>query len=67
MHPDILLALVKAHQRDLLSEAEQAARVRLARAASAPPRQPQATGKAGLAHSQTSHRPDRTAVDQRAA
>jgi hypothetical protein len=66
MHPDILLALVRAHQRDLLSEAEQAARVRRARAASAPP-QPQATGKAGLAHSQTSHRPDRTVLDQRAA
>jgi hypothetical protein len=66
MHPDILLALVRAHQRDLLSEAEQAARVRLARAAIAQ-RRPQATGKVGLAHSQTSHRPDMTAVDQRAA
>jgi hypothetical protein len=66
MYPDILLALVRAHQRDLLSEAEQAARVRLARAAAAQ-RRLQATSRAELVHSQTSHRPDVTAVDQRAA
>jgi hypothetical protein len=66
MYPDILLALVRAHQRDLLSEAEQAARVRLARAAMAQ-RRPQTIGTVRLAHSQTSHRPDVTAVDQRAA
>jgi hypothetical protein len=33
MHPDIWLALARAHQRDLLNEAAQAARVRQARAA----------------------------------
>lgn len=67
MYPDILLALVKAHQRDLLSEAEQARRVRLARVAAAQQRRLQATGRAELAPGQTSHRPDATAVDRRAA
>jgi hypothetical protein len=67
MYPDILLALARAHQRDLLSEAEQARRVRLARAASAQQRRLQATGRAELAPGQISHRPEVTAVDQRAA
>jgi hypothetical protein len=69
MHPDILLALVRAHQRDLLNEAAQAARVRQARAASAARQQrpPQATGQAALAHCLPSHRPDAIAVGRRAA
>ena len=68
MHPDIWLALARAHQRDLLNEAAQAARVRQARAATVQRQQrPQTTGKAELAHSQPSHRPDVTAVGQRAA
>jgi hypothetical protein len=66
MHPDILLALVRAHQHDLLREAEQAARVRQARAATAQ-RRPQATGNVELAHSRLSHRPEVTATDRRAA
>ena len=66
MHPDILLALVRAHQRDLWREAEQAARVRQARAATAQ-RRSQATGNAEPAHSRLSHRPEVTAADRRAA
>ena len=69
MHPDILLALVRAHQRDLLHEAAQAARVQQAKAAAAQRHQqrPQLNGKAELAPSQPSPRSDVTALDQRAA
>ena len=68
MHPDIWLALARAHQRDLLNEAAQAARVRQARAAAIQRQQRlQAPDRAELAHTQPSHRPDVTAVVQRAA
>jgi hypothetical protein len=68
MQPDILLELAKAHQCDLLNEAAQAARVRQARAATMQRQQrSQAPDKAELVHSLPSHRPDVTAVGQRAA
>jgi len=69
MHPDILLALVRARQRDLLNEAAQAARVRQAKAAIAQrhQQQSQATGKAELAPSQPFPSSDVPALNQRAA